>query len=205
MEVGLGFRDHGGMAKRDARSLGLGIVGDDVTIHDWVRLIAPDRISIGSHVIVDDFVLLQGGAGLELGSYVHIASFASVTGGGPTRIGHFATVSSGARVFAGTDVPDGTGLVNSTVPADLRSVVRPGVRIEDFAFFGANAVVLPGVIVGEGAVLGAGAVAIADARPWTVYVGAPARGVGDRPRAAILERARGLGWPWSEAAVRPTP
>jgi acetyltransferase-like isoleucine patch superfamily enzyme len=151
---------------------------------------------MGSHVIVDDFVMLQGGERLEIGSYVHIASFASVTGQGRARIGDFATISSGARVFAGTDMPDGSGLVNSTVPSELRAVTRPGVRIEDFAFVGANAVVLPGVIVGEGAVLAAGALATLDVEPWTIHVGAPARALRTRPAAELLERARRLGWPW---------
>lgn len=169
-----------------------GRVGEDVTIYDWVRVLAPERIAIGDHVIVDDFVMLQGGTGVEIGSYVHIASFASLTGGGSARIGDFATISSGARVFTGTDVPDGSGLVNSTVPAELRSVERSHVELGDHSFVSANAVVLPGITVGEGAVIGAGGLARDDVEPWTINVGQPCRPVKQRPRDRVVALAEQL-------------
>ena len=176
--------------------LGLARCGDGVTVYGLTRLIDPGRISIGSHVIVDDFVLLQGGAGLDIGSYVHISAFASIVGGGPTRIGHFVSLSPGARVLTGTDVFDGSGLTNSTVPAALRVVERPGVRIGDFAAVGANVVVHPGVTIGEGAVVGAGSVVLRDLEPWTIFVGAPARPLRARPSAEMLRRAAELGYPF---------
>ena len=166
--------------------------GRDVVVYEWVRVLAADRISFGDHVIVDDFVMLQGGTGVEIGSWVHIASFASITGGGAARIGDFATISSGVRLFTGTDVPDGSGLVNSTIPADLRSVTRSSVTLGDHAFVGANSVVLPGVTVGEGAVVGAGSLVRADLEPWTIYAGSPARPLRERPRDRVLEAAADL-------------
>ena len=184
------------MGARDVATLGLRSAGTDVTVYELARLLDPEAITLGSHVIVDDFVLLQGGAGLEIGDYVHIASFVSVVGAGPTRIGHFASLSSGVRLVTGSDRFDGSGLTNSTVPAELRSVERPGIRIGDFAGIGANAVVQPGVTVGEGAVVGAGAVVTGDLEPWTIHVGVPARPVRERPRETVLERARSLGWPF---------
>lgn len=89
-------------------------------------------------------------------------------------------------MFTGTDVTDGSGLVNSTIPAELRAVERSHVQLEDHSFVAANAVVLPGVTVGEGAVIGAGAVALDDVEPWTINVGQPCRAVKERPRERLL-------------------
>ena len=185
------------MTPLDPRDLGLAAFGDDVTVYPWVRLIDPGRISLGSHVIIDDFVLLQGGTGLEIGSYVHIAAFASISGAGPTQVGSFVSISNGGRVLSGTDVFDGSGLTNSTVPSELRVVERPGIRIEDFAAIGANAVLRPGIVVGQGAVVGAGSVVLSDLEPWAIYAGAPARRLRDRPAEEILRRAGHLGYPFA--------
>lgn len=184
------------MSLQDLAALGLATYGDDVRVYSMARLVDAERISFGSHVIVDDFVLLQGGGGLRIESYVHVAAFSSVAGGGPTRIGNFVSISGGARILTGTDVFDGSGLTNSTVPSELRVVSRPGVQIDDFAAVGANAVVRPGVTVGQGAVIGAGAVVLADVAPWSIVAGAPARLVRQRPSAEILRRAETLGYPF---------
>lgn len=47
--------------------------------------------------------------------------------------------------------------------------------IEDDAWIGTGAIILPNVTVGRGAVVGAGAVVTKDVPPYTVVVGIPAR------------------------------
>jgi galactoside O-acetyltransferase len=180
------------VALLDPRSIGFSAVGADVRVYELTRITSPERISVGHDVVIDDFVFLQGAGGLAIGDYVHIASFASVTGGGEGLLGDFCTISSGARVFTGTDVVDGSGLVNSTIPEALRAVHRGRTELGRHAFVGANAVVLPDVHIGEGAVIGAGAVVTADVRPWTINAGVPAREIGERPSAEILARAASL-------------
>jgi acetyltransferase-like isoleucine patch superfamily enzyme len=167
--------------------------GSDVTVYDSVRLLDTQRISFGHHVIVDDFVLLQGGAGLSIGDYVHIASFVSVTGGGSCRIGDFAGIATGVRLLTGTDLADGSGMMGPQMPFELRSVTRPGLTVDAFAFVGANSVVQPGVTVGEGAVVGACSLVLKDVEPWTVNVGVPTRVLKRRPREVMLRHARTLG------------
>mgnify|MGYP002623357063 CR=1 FL=1 len=49
------------------------------------------------------------------------------------------------------------------------------VIIEDFAWIGANSIILKGVHIGRGAVIGAGSVVTCDVPPLTVYAGNPAR------------------------------
>jgi acetyltransferase-like isoleucine patch superfamily enzyme len=162
--------------------------GEDVTIYELVRILGPERITVGSHVIVDDFVFIDGRGGVEIGSHVHIASFVSVVGGGPATLGDFAGLATGTRLITGTDEFDGSGLTGPTIPDRWRAVRRDGIRVGRHAVIGANAVVLPGIVVGEGAIVGAGAVVTDDLEPWTISVGAPARPVKQRPRE-IVERA----------------
>jgi maltose O-acetyltransferase len=56
------------------------------------------------------------------------------------------------------------------------------VRIDDHAWIGARAIILPGVTIGEGSVVGAGAVVTMDVPPYTIVAGTPARKIGERPR-----------------------
>jgi galactoside O-acetyltransferase len=174
----------------DLAAAGFASYGEDIRIYELSRITQPEKVRLGSHIVVDDFVFLQGGEGLSIGSYVHIASFSSVTGGGIAKIADFANLSSGARLFSGTDHPDGTGLLGPTVPPELRAMTRGQVVLEEHAFVGANAVVLPGVVLGEGAVLGAGGVATRDLEPWTINVGTPARPVKVRESRTMIEFAR---------------
>lgn len=177
---------------------GFAEVGENVTIYELVRIISPERIAVGSHVLIDDFVFIQGGAGLRIGSHVHLASHSSITGGGTGTLGNFVSLGSGARVLTGTDLSDGTGLINPTIPARLRAVQRGSTTLCDHVFVGANAVVFPGLVLGTGAVVGAGSVVTTDLDPWTIYVGAPARSIKRRPSERILRYAAELGFEAAE-------
>jgi acetyltransferase-like isoleucine patch superfamily enzyme len=161
--------------------------GVDVTIYEFVRILAPERISVGSHVIVDDFVFIDGGEGTEIGSHVHVASFVSITGGGRLVLGDFCGIASGSRVVTGSDVFDGSGLTGPTIPSAYRAVERSSITIGRHAVLGSNVVVHPGVSVGDGAIVGSGAVVTRDLPEWTICLGAPARPVRERPRERMLE------------------
>ena len=49
------------------------------------------------------------------------------------------------------------------------------IRLGDYVWIGARAIILPGVTIGEGAVIAAGAVVTKDVEPWTVVGGNPAK------------------------------
>lgn len=59
--------------------------------------------------------------------------------------------------------------------ADHVPLVRGPIVIEDDAWIGAGAIVLPGVTIGSGAIVAAGAVVHRDVAPFTVVGGVPAR------------------------------
>jgi acetyltransferase-like isoleucine patch superfamily enzyme len=176
----------------DGRRFPFRACGDDVRIYEWVRVLDPERISIGSHVIVDDFVFLDGGDGLSIGSYVHIAGFVSIVGGGEVVLEDFSGLSAGCRLVSGTDVADGSGLTNPTIPDPWRAVERSFVRLGRHALLGTNVIVHPGVTIGEGAVVGSNSLVTRDIEPWTVAVGSPARPVKERPRETMLRYEREL-------------
>jgi acetyltransferase-like isoleucine patch superfamily enzyme len=170
-----------------AYNLGFGCVGQDVIIWPLAKIVSPEVISIGNSVIIDDFVFLIGGAKTLIGSFVHIASFTSITGGGKFVMEDFTTLSGGIRVFTGTDNFLGGSLTNSSIPYPYRLPERSFVYLRKHAIVGANTVILPGVIIGEGAAIGANSLVNKDCKPWTIYVGSPAKPLRLRPRERILE------------------
>jgi acetyltransferase-like isoleucine patch superfamily enzyme len=56
------------------------------------------------------------------------------------------------------------------------------VQIDDFAWMGTRATILPGVHIGEGAVVAAGAVVTRDVAPYTIVAGVPAKVIKTRER-----------------------
>ena len=57
------------------------------------------------------------------------------------------------------------------------------VEIEDYAWLGARAMVLPGVKIGKGAVLAAASTATKDIPAYSIYAGTPAKEIGKRSEA----------------------
>jgi len=89
---------------------------------------------------------------------------------------HDKNVIIGDRVAIGPRVT----LITSSAPNFSRirpyvKVIDGKIRIENDAWIGAGAIILPNVTIGEGAVVGAGAVVTKDVPPYTVVAGVPAR------------------------------
>jgi galactoside O-acetyltransferase len=146
-------------------------------------------LSIGDHSQIDDFAFVNAGRLCRIGRYVHIASFVSVIGGGEFLIDDLSGLSAGCRVITGSDDYTGPFLTNPTVPREFTNRQVSRVRIDRYVVVGTNAVLFPGVTVGEGAAVAACAVVRRDLAPWGVYAGDPIRKIGERDRAAILEKA----------------
>jgi galactoside O-acetyltransferase len=162
-------------------------------IFPWARLIHDGtNLSVGPHAQIDDFVLINAGQRCTIGRFVHIASFCSVIGGGEFTIDDFAGLSAGCRIITSSDDYRGPYLTNPTVPRDLTHRELSFVRIEQSVVVGTNAVIYPGVTVGEGAAVGAGSHVRRDLPPWGIYLGDPARKVGERDREGVLGKRRML-------------
>jgi galactoside O-acetyltransferase len=173
-------------------ALGLRSHGRNPRVFELARIIGADRVSFGDEVMVDDFAFIQGGQGIEIGSYVHVGMYTSITGGGRATIGDFVSLSPGVRILTGTDDPTAPGLLNPTVPDELRAVERSFADLGPHVYVGANTVVLPGVRLAEGAAVGAASLVREDLEPWTLYVGSPCRPIRTRPRDEVLAAAARL-------------
>lgn len=80
-------------------------------------------------------------------------------------------------------------------------------RIEDGAWIGMRAMLMPGVTIGEGAVVASGAIVTRDVAPYWIVAGNPARPVRPRFPEAVIERLTALrlyDWPADKfEALRP--
>jgi acetyltransferase-like isoleucine patch superfamily enzyme len=143
----------------------------------WLLRAAGCRIARNASFLGD--VVLVGPAGsaarLEVGEGSIIGPRVTFGLDAPVVLGRNVSVSPGATLYTGThDVGRGRGRM------DPRVVARP-VVVEDGAWIGMNALVLPGVRVGAGAIVSAGAVVTSDVPPDTLVAGNPATPVRTLP------------------------
>jgi maltose O-acetyltransferase len=113
---------------------------------------APGRFSMGQHCVVNEKCRLDNRGGLTIGNTVSISSEVCIL---------TADHDPQSRNFAGRISP---------------------VMIEDFAFIGTRAMIMPGVTVRRGAIVAAGSVVTRDVPEYTIVAGVPARPIGTRNR-----------------------
>jgi galactoside O-acetyltransferase len=166
--------------------------GRGVKIYQRSRLIPPDRISIGDFSQIDEGVRIFGGAGVAMGRHVHMAFGSSISGGGTAILYDFVGIGAGVRLITGTEVIDGGGLTNPTVPTAFRTVRRGKIEIGAHSVVFTNTIILPDVLIGEGAVIGAGSIVHRSLKPWSIYAGNPLVQIGTREREGVVRRAHEL-------------
>jgi len=160
--------------------------GKDLFVADTAIIKRPHLVEVKNHVAIDIGVYLSTSA--TIGDYVHIAPYVCVIGGEKSNLimGDFSGVAAGAKIICGSD--DFTkGMLNPQVPNEYKETKYETVTFEEYSCVGVNCVVLPGVTLGEGSVVGAGSVVTKDTKPWTIYVGSPAKEVGKRDKTKIIE------------------
>lgn len=167
-------------------------VGADVKVYRRCRLVHPELITLGDHTQIDELVHIFAGTGVTIGCHCHLAFGSSISGGGSCEIGDFASVAAGVRLITGTELANGGGLTNPTVPAEFRSVSRSFVKVGEHALIYTSAVVLPGVTIGAGTVVAAGAIVHHDLKPWGIYAGNPLVQIGVRDPGSLTEKANRL-------------
>jgi len=144
-----------------------------------VQLHGERRIAIGARVYFGPGCWLlthQPSGHLEIGDGTSIAGYCVLSAAVDIRIGRRVLFARNVYVADHrhgfeADVP-----VLDQPLGDLRPI-----SIEDGAWLGQNAVILPGVTVGRGSVVGANAVVREDVPPRCVVAGAPARVIRELP------------------------
>lgn len=160
-------------------------VGKNVTLFSNIIFTRQENIHFNNSVIISEFCQFLGGRGIVIGNFVHIAAFVSVAGGGIFIIEDFSCVGAGSRIIAGSELVRGEGLVNPTVPQELRAVERSYVHIGKHVLVASDVIILPGVTIGDGAVIGSNSVVTHDIEPWTINIGSPTKITGKRRRDKI--------------------
>jgi maltose O-acetyltransferase len=132
--------------------------------------------STGKRVNIESGVFLADGSCISIGSDSGLGRGSRVYG---AIIGDHVIVAPGVvflkenHRFSDIDRPIGAqGDTEIALPV-----------VEDWAWIGERAIVLPGRKIGKGAIIGAGAVVTRDVEPFAVVGGNPARPIGTRARA----------------------
>ncbi|HET7486300.1 MAG TPA: acyltransferase [Acidimicrobiales bacterium] len=143
--------------------------------HAWYRRVLGIAIGEGSSIFLGCFVWFYGPGdirrkGVSIGAHTIVNRDCCIDARGPLRIGDNVSVSPEVAILTTQHDRDARGF-----PLQSRAVV-----IEDHAWIGMRATVLPGTVLRRGAVVGAGAVVHGEVPPLTVVAGVPARPVATR-------------------------
>ena len=164
-------------------------IGNDVFISDLALIKHYEYVSIGNHCAIDNGVTIS--TSLDIGDYVHIAPNVTFIGGKNSKVilEDFSFIAAGSCIVAGSEDYTGKGLVGPTIPIKYRDVMISEIRFEKFAGCGVNCSIMPGVTLSEGSILGANSLLTKDTKPWTIYVGSPAKPIKIRDKDTILKYA----------------
>ena len=110
------------------------------------------QVSIGNNCVINREIYMDGRAGVQIGNNVNVSFQACLL-----------------------------SLHHDHNDPGFCAIGAP-VIIQDHAWIGARAMILPGVTIGEGAVVAAGAVVTRSVPAYTVVGGVPARVIGERSR-----------------------
>ena len=155
--------------------------GEDVRLYQLAKLSLPEFIEIDDHTIIFDFAFLSGRKSLKIGKYCCITWHCVLEGGANIKLGDRVFLGPGAKLLSSTY--DFNGIYTSQLLPEGAYNIRYGdITLGNDAYIGAGTVVMPGVTIGEGALVGANAFVNKDLEPWGIYVGAPAKKIGDRKK-----------------------
>lgn len=88
--------------------------------------------------------------------------------------------------------------------SDPTEIISKGkIRIGSDVWIGSNCVLMGGIKVGDGAIIGAGSIVTKDVKPFTIVAGNPAKPIGQRFDAPVIEQLQQLKWwDWSEEEIK---
>ncbi len=137
-------------------------------------------IILGRGVVLYPGVVLTTDAyrpesGIEIGDGTWINRNTLIQGSGGVKIGSDVLFGPGAIVWS-----SGHKIESPTDPILGQGLTLAPVAIEDGAWIGGGAIILPGVTVGAGAVVGAGSVVTKDVPAGAIVAGNPATRIGRR-------------------------
>lgn len=148
--------------------------------HGWYRRVLGIELGQKSAIHLDCYIWSYGPrqlrrGGLTIGSGTRINRNCCLDARGTLTIGDNVSISAESMILTASHPID---------DPSFRVENRP-VRVEDYVYLGARALVLPGVTLGRGCVVAAGSVVTRDVPPLAVVAGVPAREIGSRSEHAL--------------------
>ncbi len=156
--------------------------GIGVRIYPLAKLAYPHMIELDDYCRIRDFVFVFAGKGVKIGQYSDIQPHVVIWGGGETIIGNRVSVGPGSVILSAVySHAKGLKMVDG-LPEGSSKALYGKIVIEDDVYIGANCILMPNIVIGEGAVIGAGSFVNKNVEPWGIYVGSPARKIGQREK-----------------------
>jgi galactoside O-acetyltransferase len=156
--------------------------GEDVRIYPLAKLAFPHVIELGDHCRIRDFVFIFAGKGVKIGQYTDMQPHVVIWGGGETIIGDRVSVGPGTVLLSAV-YSHGEGLkMVDGMPEGSSKALYGKLTIQDDVYIGANCTLMPNIIIGEGSIIGAASFVNKDTEPWGIYVGSPAKKIGERKK-----------------------
>lgn len=156
--------------------------GIGVRIYPLAKLAYPHMIELDDYCRIRDFVFIFAGKGVKIGQYTDMQPHAVIWGGGETIIGNRVSVGPGTVLLSAVySHAEGLKMVDGLSDGSAKAVYGK-LNIQDDVYIGANCTLMPNITIGEGSVLGAASFVNKDVEPWGIYVGSPARKIGERKK-----------------------
>jgi galactoside O-acetyltransferase len=156
--------------------------GEEVKIYPLAKLAFPHVIELGDHCKIRDFVFIFAGKGVSVGEYSDMQPHAVIWGGGETIIGKRVSIGPGTVLLSAVYTHgEGLKMVDGLEEGSAKALYGKLV-IQDDVYIGANCTLMPNITIGEGAIIGAASFVNKDAEPWGIYVGSPAKKIGERKK-----------------------
>jgi acetyltransferase-like isoleucine patch superfamily enzyme len=170
--------------EKELCSMGFAYIGRNVKISDKASIYNCETIKIGDNSRIDDFCVVSGK--IFIGRNVHVTPMCLLAGGEKGIVlEDFTTLAYGVKVFTQSDDYSGETMTNSTIPKEFKNEYIDKVKIKMYSIIGANSVIMPGVTVKKGTSIGAMSLVLKNTKPWSIYVGIPAKKIRDRKRSIV--------------------
>jgi galactoside O-acetyltransferase len=154
--------------------------GEGVKIYPLAKITLPHMVDLGNHCRIGDFVFIFAGTGVKIGEYTDVQPHTIMWGGGTTILGNRVSTGPGTVFLSATYSHEkGMKMVDGLGEGSAKAIGGMLV-VGDDVYIGAKSVIMP-VTIGEGAVIGAGSFVNKNLDPWGIYVGSPAKKIGERP------------------------
>lgn len=171
--------------------------GEHVILNATCKIMRAENMEIDDFSRILDFAYIDAGKLLRIGKYSIVTWHCVIEGGAQCFIGNRVFIGPGTKLLTSTYEFNGY-YTNEFLPEETRATLYGDITLCDDAYIGANSVIMPGVTIGEGALVGSNAFVNKDLEPWGIYVGTPAKKIGERQKPTEERRRIIESMDWSK-------